>query len=136
MDAVATAAEIVKAYCKVCRSVVDHSVVSMAGKRPGRVRCLSCEDAHPYRAKAPSPKAKAASAAKSKGGVAEEVSYANLVEGRDLSQSTSYAMTDQFADSELIDHKKFGVGVVLRVLMDRKIEVLFPEGMKTLVHCR
>jgi hypothetical protein len=41
-----------------------------------------------------------------------------------------------FADGEVLTHPKLGAGVVTRVVDANKIEVLFREGLRTLVHGR
>jgi len=131
-----TLGEIVVAYCKVCKSVIEHAVIAVKGKKPGRVQCRTCEDAHPFRAKAPAPRKKKVATSKTRGSASDDISYEDLIEGRDLSQAPKYSMSLPYADGDLINHAKFGVGLVTLVLVDRKIEVRFPEGKKLLVHNR
>jgi hypothetical protein len=123
----------VTAYCKICKEMAGHSIVETKGKMrptPMGVCCTVCEDTHPYRANRPAPRKKSVA------GVPLDASYDSLMAGRDLSQTTKYAMAGEFDVRELIAHKTFGVGLVTRVLADRKIEVRFEMGTKVLVHHR
>jgi hypothetical protein len=125
--------ERVMAYCKVCKAVTDHSVVEIKGrttKTPKRVVCVACQDTHPFRARAPRSRKKATA------DPPLHLSYDRLMEGRDLSRATRYEMSIQFGARDLIAHDSFGVGLVTRVLADRKIEVRFPTDTRMLVHDR
>jgi hypothetical protein len=48
----------------------------------------------------------------------------------------SYSIEKRFAAGQHIVHRKFGAGFVREVLDDHKVNVLFREGVKTLVHDR
>ena len=48
-------------------------------------------------------------------------------------KSTPYAMDANFVKGDIIDHSKFGPGIVEKVV-DDKIEVIFRHEIKTLVH--
>jgi hypothetical protein len=48
-------------------------------------------------------------------------------------KSTPYAMDAHFVKGDIIDHTKFGPGIVEKVV-DDKIEVIFRHEIKTLVH--
>jgi hypothetical protein len=131
--AVVAPGEIVSAYCKVCKAVVEHGIVTVKAKKPLRVQCRTCEDAHPFRASKPAPRKKAASKTKA---LSAEDNYESLMLGRDSSQAEKYAFSHEFADRDLVDHSTFGLGLVTRVLADQKIEVLFSGGPRLLVHNR
>jgi len=125
--------ETVMAYCKICKKVGAHVVAAVRGSRPYRVQCVKCEDAHPYRASPPSAKKKLAGDGRVASG---DKSYDDLMEGRDVSRALIYGMNFRYASADLIAHDTFGVGLVTGVLFNRKIEVAFPAGTKTLVHER
>ena len=46
----------------------------------------------------------------------------------------SYAIGESFSKGDLIEHSKFGLGVVEEVRVGKKIQVLFRDDFKTLVH--
>jgi len=59
-----------------------------------------------------------------------------LVGDKDEATMNAYAASTTFAADELLTHPKLGAGVVMRVVDGTKIEVLFREGLRTLVHGR
>lgn len=122
-----------QAYCKVCKVVNDHTLVALKAGSTKRVKCSACADEHPYRASKPASRKRVR---KSKDAAPDDGSFDSLVSGRDLSEASPYDMAAVFSDRTIIDHPAFGVGVVARVLLDRKIEVMFREGAKVLAHGR
>ena len=60
----------------------------------------------------------------------------DLIEGRDLSKAINYSFSHKFKDDDVVKHKTFGVGVVARTLSGGKMEVVFPESTRLLVHSR
>ncbi|HSR49547.1 MAG TPA: hypothetical protein VLV83_01890 [Acidobacteriota bacterium] len=61
--------------------------------------------------------------------------WSTLIDEMDTSKARSYKLTDTFEQEELIDHSRFGMGIVLEEMPD-KIEVLFEDGARTLAHSR
>lgn len=59
-----------------------------------------------------------------------------LVGDKDETSMNAYAVSTTFAADDLLTHPKLGAGVVMRVVDGTKIEVLFREGLRTLVHGR
>ena len=62
--------------------------------------------------------------------------FLKLVGDKDEATMNAYAASTTFAADELLTHPKLGAGVVMRVVDGTKIEVLFREGLRTLVHGR
>ncbi len=58
--------------------------------------------------------------------------WVSLVEKIDEDQVVEYDISQDFSDTEAIHHKTFGVGVILKVLDDTKIEVVFEDNKKVL----
>ena len=58
------------------------------------------------------------------------------MEGRDLSKPVLYKLTKKYNAEDVIKHKSFGIGLVTRLISEKKIEVLFQEYTKLLVHGR
>jgi len=52
--------------------------------------------------------------------------------GRTVTEFKPYSFNATFKDGELVRHKKFGDGVVLRVIDSGKVEVLFRDETRTL----
>jgi hypothetical protein len=131
-----------------------HRVVAAVAGKPKRVECQTCHTQHNYRppkgAKDPIPKdgevptkvpkTKAAKAAKAAKIPRKLQPLINEWESRVLGQTPSafapYSSKAQFTANQLLRHKSFGEGFVADVLEDNKINVVFHEGKKTLVHGR
>ncbi len=145
----------VDSYCTKCKMDLNHRVVSMKATKPHQVMCLTCNTQHLYRkpasaaaasaARAPrAPRAaagarpsRAPSAAKAKlekERVDREVTWQKAIAGRAVSDFTAYRMSGVFEDGQLLKHKKFGDGVVLRIVDATKVEVLFQDQARTLAH--
>lgn len=120
--------------------VLAHTIEAVVSGRITRVHCNTCGGQHAYRAKAPgaggkttrarSPRTAGRSAAPA------AVVYADLLRGRDQNAAKAYSTTDRFAERDLIKHPSFGLGVVTSLKDVNKIEVLFADGAKTLIHRR
>ena len=53
---------------------------------------------------------------------------------KDPKRAKAYSSQDVFAEGELLAHDQFGVGIVTAARPGNKIEVLFKNGFKTLIH--
>jgi hypothetical protein len=62
----------------------------------------------------------------------EEI-FNKLVEGRDLSTAEPYSIKSPFQVADLIDHPKFGVGIVTEVADISKVKVVFEDGERVMV---
>jgi len=54
--------------------------------------------------------------------------------GKDPSSARRYVLADRFKQGELIKHSQFGLGVVRTMKGLDKIEVVFADAQRTLVH--
>ena len=132
----------VDSWCTRCKLILAHTVESMIGGQITRVHCNTCRSQHAYRPHPPGehPAARRADRPAVQRAAGETPrakrvdEYATLLSGRDTGSARAYATQDRFAPNDLIVHPTFGLGVV-RMLKDRtKIDVLFRDGMKTLLH--
>jgi hypothetical protein len=125
----------IDAWCSKCKLVLSHIIIAMKATKVARTECKTCHATHAYKASAPKPRAARKSTAKgAHGGVPLE--YDKLLKGRDISSAQPYATSSQFAEGDVIDHSTFALGVVARVLADLKIEVMFPDRPRILIHGR
>ena len=122
-------------YCTKCDMILAHTIEAMVDEKPKRTQCNTCKHQHVYRKEKKKPAARK-SASKTGAGVAKATDYGKYLEGRTKADSRRYSMKSKFIKGELIDHPKFGLGVTTALKDGSKIEVLFPEGPKTLVHAR
>lgn len=122
----------VDAYCFHCKRMALHTVVSMLRGRPAKVLCNCCDIQHQFRAKAPGGRrdAKTKNLPKSRAVWEEALSKADATHVR------GYVPTLTFQVDEVIDHPHFGKGLVVRVYDATKMEVLFEDMVRRLVHGR
>jgi len=137
----------VDSYCTRCRLVLNHRIVSIKNSKAHQVECLTCRTTHLWRPNAPGEKpaagtgtertrASASGSAKTTrvaaAAVRAEQTWEKAIAGRSMSDFKAYAVTANFREGELIRHKKFGDGVVTRVIDPHKVEVLFRDETRTL----
>lgn len=130
--------------------ILDHVVVALVDNEVKKVECLTCHSQHAYRDKLPksssnagaekdSPSSKKKSTSKKKEKSARspqnnsEKLYLQLLDGKDLSLAAPYNMLGSFETDTIINHKKFGPGIVIEYIPTKKIKVLFKDGYKYLV---
>jgi hypothetical protein len=139
-----SAGEEVDSKCTKCKMVLAHVIVAMVGDQIARVKCNTCNGEHAYR---PPPSASEATAkrrrAERKAAVADATvgiitaeDYENVIKGHDLTKAAAYSMKTALTYSDVVDHPKFGIGVVVELREGDKAQIAFPTGGKVLVHSR
>ncbi|MEW5853218.1 MAG: hypothetical protein AB2A00_30840 [Myxococcota bacterium] len=129
----------VDCFCTRCKMVLAHTVLAMVGTRPARVQCNTCHTDRNYRPvdgedRAPRRREPAEPAKPGRAGVVRESDYDRLMKNRDLSRAPRYSVKTTYALETVIDHPTFGLGLVTSVKGPDKVEVLFRDGPKVLVH--
>lgn len=119
--------------------MLAHTIEAVVNGRITRVHCNTCGGQHAHRVKPPGTPSERST--RSRSGAARpapkpERDYATLLRNRDPATARGYATTERFKDGELIRHPTFGLGLVTALKDTNKIEVLFPDGSKTLIHRR
>ena len=74
---------------------------------------------------------------KSKAELAQEKErrlWEETLANKDLAQAKPYSMGDSYEFDDVIDHSKFGKGIVTNVINNQKMEVLFEDGYKSMVY--
>ena len=130
----------IDSYCGKCKMTLAHVIVAMEGPKVVRAQCKTCYATHAYRKdpalkakKTTTPRASRKADAKPRFTATE---FDVVMSQRNIAQARQYGVRETFEECDVIDHKKFGLGAVTCCLPDAKIEVLFREGPKTLVHSR
>ena len=115
--------EDIDAFCPApcCEAVKPHVVVAVKGTRAAKTECKVCNSVHPYRKNPPDTKAK------------KKGQFDDAMEGKDPSKAVPYKITKKFNADDVIKHKTFGIGLVVRVISDRKMEVMFEDCTKLLI---
>jgi hypothetical protein len=139
----------VDSWCTKCRLVLNHRIVSMKNGKAYQVECLTCRSTHLWRPHAPGEKPAATSAGSSRSSTGpssstasraprvtaamrHEQSWEKAIAGRGVHEFKAYNVAATFEPGDLVRHKKFGDGVVTRVIDAHKVEVLFRDEARTL----
>jgi formylmethanofuran dehydrogenase subunit B len=118
--------------CTKCEMELNHVVVAHdAGGIVERVKCLTCGSEHKYR-----PDKKRATKKTSKKSIStQEVdltkTFEKLAEKFKEKKPLPYSMSGSFKNDDVIDHKTFGMGIVISASHD-KMEVAFSDGPRIL----
>ncbi|HEC98500.1 MAG TPA: hypothetical protein ENI58_10185 [Nitrospirae bacterium] len=133
-----TAGGHIEAWCTKCRLELGHTIVAMVANAPKRVKCNTCNSQHNFRTK-PSKKKRIRTKNSLQKVKVQEINYdeciARLTDS-DLANATKYRIEGSFKENEIINHPKFGIGIVSSVIQINKIEILFKDGPKLLVQNR
>ena len=136
----------VDSFCTKCRLVLNHRIVSMKANKAHQVECLTCRSTHLWRPNPPGEKATPAKSSSERprgaGSTSKpprvtpaaklEQQWEKAIAGRSVTEFKAYNVGGIFAEGDLVRHKKFGDGVVLRVIDAGKVEILFRDEAKTL----
>jgi hypothetical protein len=140
----------VDSWCTRCRLGLNHRIVSMKSGKPHQVECLTCRSQHLWRPNAPGDKpaasvggdgrARLAAARGAPSGrsprvtpaMRQEQQWEKAIAGRGVTEFKTYNVAGNFREGDLLRHKRFGDGVVIRVIDAHKVEVLFRDEPKTL----
>jgi hypothetical protein len=142
----------VDSWCTRCRLVLNHRIVSMKNGKAYQVECLTCRTTHLWRPTAPPDKAVPSSAIadgppgrsaarttrsasktpRASPAMRHEQQWETAIAGRGVLEFKPYNVGGSFREGDLLRHKKFGDGVVTRVIDAHKVEVLFRDEAKTL----
>lgn len=118
--------------------MLAHTIEAVVKGRITRVHCNTCNGQHAHRASPPGSgtRTRSSRSSTSRAPAKPERDYASILRSRDPATARGYATTEHFKDGELIRHPTFGVGLVMTIKDANKIEVMFADGSKTLIHRR
>lgn len=141
MSAIGVGKEILS-QCNKCKLILAHIIVTMkTATDPDKVMCKTCKATHTFK----DPAAK-----KKKATIDKVIKNARLTSGKRVNESigeiwtraitrsgaeaVSYSTKTNFKLGDIINHPSFGQGVVEKLIDNNKIEVLFKDDYKTLLH--
>ena len=133
-----TAGKDVLSYCNKCKLTLSHIIVVMKDVNlPGKVQCNTCRSTHVFKdpalAKVKKKRTARKSSKKTPTVPISEV-WQEKVSNASKDQTEKYTIKKQFSLGDIIDHPKFGVGLVEKNIDKNKIEVLFQSDIKVLIH--
>jgi hypothetical protein len=131
-------------WCTRCKMDLAHTIVAMVDGLPVKVECNTCGSLHKfYHPRAERDAAKAARAAaravkktssgkntkRTSGGSSKvrEI-WAQRMESHGGDSQRLYTIRDQYEVDEVLEHTKFGRGVVTKLISALKMRVLFEDG--------
>ncbi len=135
-----TAGKEVLSYCTKCKLALNHVIVAMKDEKTiHKVKCKTCSSTHAYKdpSLATTKKKRTTTAGRKKKTQTVAVSIADLWMKKmaETSQkSQPYKISGKFEVGDVLDHVKFGPGIVESIVDNDKIEVMFRHEIKTLIH--
>ena len=119
-------------YCGKCKLALAHVVVSMDDKGEiSKCECKTCGANHKYRDPEGVKKRKTSTRTKKETISNEEVWKQAVADAE--GEAKAYAMNQSLTVGDLIDHPKFGKGVVEKLVDNNKAQILFEHNIKTLI---
>ena len=127
----------VEAYCSKCKYKMVHIVTTVVDNEIKKVMCKGCNNTHVYRPEKPAKRPVAKKSGNSTSTLTtirrpRKRDWASLRTKINESQIIDYNIKKDFTDAQSVHHKKFGVGIITKILSDKKIEVIFENGTKVL----
>lgn len=126
----------VLSYCGRCKLTLAHLIVSMKDTATlGKVECKTCNATHAYKDPSKVKAKKAVTGARRK--TKKEASIADIwleAVNNSSAKSQAYSIKTKFNIGDIVDHPKFGPGVIERLIDADKIQVIFRHDIKTLIH--
>lgn len=126
--------------CKKCGAERYHIVLAHTTSTSAKIECEICHSKKAYKLSSGKPKKVSGAAAQKKAQAAETRKNAHGKEYTELMETSKgstekYNMKMKFTMNQKIEHPKFGLGIV-KVAQPEKIEVVFPDEIRMLVHNR
>jgi hypothetical protein len=136
----------VDSWCTRCRLLLNHRIVSMKVGKPYQVECLTCRSQHIWRPHAPGAKPASSGSERTSSAAAgasrrtsarpsaqkQGRQWEQAILGRAVHEFKTYSADASFLEGDLVRHRKFGDGIVTRVIDAKKVEVLFQDEARTL----
>ncbi len=128
----------VEALCPKCKGATIHVIEVIKTPELMKVMCKACMASHRYRPATPENtkklvKTKKVKKAKVDAKSREEKKWNRMLEQADREKAISYNMNRSYTENDVIEHMKFGVGVVVKIMDTSKITVIFQDGLKNMV---
>ncbi len=124
----------ITAWCTKCKLELGHTIVAMVENLPKRVECNTCHGKHNYKLQ-PASRSRTTAKKTTRKRITPEGTYIEHLErltGGGPFNTKGYKLSDNFEKDTIIEHPKFGTGIVLSIIQPKKIQVLFKEGSKLL----
>lgn len=121
-------------YCTKCKLDLNHRIIRVEAGVPKRVLCLTCQSDRLYRDRSRPPASKGVARVKRASASKEgdqESEWKRKRAARDQVPKP-YGIDEVFALDRQIEHRSFGVGLVVALIHPDKMRVYFEDGVKIL----
>jgi len=120
--------------CNRCNNEMNHIISALnSDSSIAQVKCMVCSSIHKYKKISLEPKTKQITKRTTSSSGSYYKLFNEAKERATNKVSLKYSIGNTYSKNTLIDHISLGEGVVLNSY-DSKIEVLFKDGVKILVH--
>jgi hypothetical protein len=127
----------IDAYCARCKADTPHTVVTKYEDEIRSVLCTTCNTTHAYRPpRGESEEEIPEPIAVRRRQTMQRLSWKDAVAGLDPEKAHSYSPRDTYRVGDGLDHPKFGLGYVSEIISTTKLEALFRDEARILVHNR
>ncbi len=139
----------VDSYCGQCKLERAHNVVALVDGKVAKVVCKMCGSKHKYKAINPEPnksgpksaagrgiatnKERASGTRRAASAKSKENQWEAAMTEKNYANSRTYSMDGSYDEGEVIEHNKFGHGIIMQVEKGGKMQVLFKDGPKRLI---
>ena len=121
-------------YCSKCKLTLSHIIAAMKDLDTiAKVVCKTCKATHSYKDPNKAAKKKIVSHRKKTEMRSNSKDWEEAMK-ETSSELQAYSPKSKFIKGDLINHPKFGHGIIEKLLDKNKIEVLFKDNRKVLVH--
>jgi hypothetical protein len=123
--------------CSKCKLELAHIIVAMRDEvTPYKIQCKTCKSTHTFKVKkAPSTATRKKTTRKPRVSAAEKIANLwNDAMSKQTDPAVPYSIRTKFEIGQILDHPKFGAGVVEKHIDNNKVEVVFQTDVKVLIH--
>ncbi len=129
-----------EAPCGRCKSDTVHRILSITDGTPEKLICVNCNSIHKFRPEKPArpevgsrgPRMATVGSPKPTSTSSPSRFQEMMIQDQAGSKARPYSVAERWEEGLWMDHPSFGLGKVQR-RNGRKVEVLFRDGLKTLI---
>ena len=126
----------IDSWCGKCKLMLAHTIETVVDGKVKRAHCNTCNAQHAYKAYPPGESPRRASTTRRSSKSNEPpvpADYETLLKRHDAAKARPYVGATAYGAGQLLRHTHFGLGIIT-ARRGNKIDVLFPDKARTLVH--
>ena len=137
--------EEIESFCSKCSDLVLHIITALKNESTiKKVTCKTCKASHAYKATAPSAKSlekkrkssgRGSEGGRGPGSANNEEIWKKMMSGAgQANKAKNYSLDTNFKKGDIVKHPEFGDGLVERLIDRNKIQVVFKDQARLLMH--